>query len=177
MPKLKASEEFVVGKHNIGYVSSDFKSEFKDTEFELSATPTFQKLPRAMNDVVIESELKPGLCTVGDILAFIDNPPEGTKDDYSNLFYTKSFVVGVYWGSGSGMWSVHAYRRDGYEWGSDGRVFSPVTENSGPKNFDLESFDALKLECIKDMQQVTAIAVSSSDGEYLFMDQRWYKKI
>lgn len=34
---LKASEEFVVGKHSIGWVDSDFKSTFSDQSLYLSA--------------------------------------------------------------------------------------------------------------------------------------------
>jgi hypothetical protein len=128
MSKLKASEEFVKGKHGIGYVSSDFNRAFKDAEFSLVNTPpTFQKLPRSMNDAEIESELKPGICTLGDVVSFMENPPEGTKDGYYNLFYTPAFVVRVRWGAGRGVWRVFTWGRGDGRWGSGSRVFSPAT--------------------------------------------------
>lgn len=127
---MKASEEFVVGKHGIGYIGSTFAENFKTTEFEAAKAPTFQKLPRRMNDAAIESELKPGLCTLGDVLAFIDNAPQECKDGNWNLFYTTGFVVGVGWRGDE--WSVSAWVRDGRGWSGGARVFSPATDRSTP---------------------------------------------
>lgn len=141
MPNLKASEEFVLGKHSIGYVDSQFTEFCKDIQFDSRTTPTFQKLERSMNDASIESELKPGLCTLGDVLAFIENPQDGTKDGWSNLFYFQAFVVLVGWGSWHGRWGVDAYRRDGIEWHDGVRVFSPATDISGTLGTSTLSLD------------------------------------
>lgn len=130
MNKLNSDKEFVVGKHNIGYISSDFSSRFSDIDFEPKAVGTFQKLPRSMNDAEIESQLRPGMCELGDILAFMDNPPKGTKDGYYNLFYTPSFVVGVGWRGFGGGWGVSAWGRREFGWYAVRRVFSPATSNS-----------------------------------------------
>lgn len=121
---LKTSDHFKIGKHTIGYVSDRFKELFLDQSFEKRSAPTFQKLGRNMTDAEIESELKPGLCELGDVLAFLENPPEGTKDGWSNLFYLASCVVYVGWGSYVGRWGVGAWIRDGSEWLSGYRVFS-----------------------------------------------------
>lgn len=140
---MKASKEFVVGKHNIGFVGSNFKEHFSGEEFESRPMPTFQKLPRSMNDATIESELKPGICELGDVLAFLDNAPQECKDGYWNLFYFSAFVVFVGWDDG--VWRVLTWRRDGHVWGAGGRVFSPETGNSVAKASDtlsLESLDA-----------------------------------
>lgn len=127
---MKPSQEFVKGKHNIGYVESSFISHVGDEEFELKGVPTFQRLPRNMNDAEIERELKPGLCDLGDIIAFMDNPPEGTKDGYTNLFYTPAFVVGIYWRVFDDVWDVNTWRRSGDEWNGGRRVFSSATGSS-----------------------------------------------
>lgn len=141
---MNASTEFQIGKHNIGYISSDFQNKFKDTEFEAKQMPTFQKLPRSMNDLEIESELKPGLSELGDIVAFMDNAPEECKDGYWNLFYTESVVVRVSWDSYSRGWGVSARDRDAYAWSGGRRVFAPATNTS--VSSISESSDTLSLE-------------------------------
>ncbi len=131
---FKASEEFVVGKHGIGYVYSDFLSNFSSVQFKEKSMPTFQKLPHSMNDAEIENELKPGLCELGDVIAFMDNTPKECKDGNWNLFYTASHVVHVRWGGDA--WHVRAWARDDSPWSADYRVFSPATSsetlNTGP---------------------------------------------
>lgn len=134
MPKLKASEEFVVGKHKIGYVSSDFKKYVDSIEFEVGSMPKFQKSGKNMKDAEIESELKPGICTLSDVLALIDNAPEECKDGWSNIFYFGAFVVYVGWRADDARWLVDAWYRGGYEWDAGSRVFSPATVPSVPVN-------------------------------------------
>lgn len=142
----KTSNEFRVGNHSIGYISSDFKKLFGTTEFEPKELPKFQKLPRAMKDAEIESQLQPGFCELGDVLAFIENAPEECKDGYANLFYFPSCVVRVYWFEFGGEWRVYAWDRDGDQWGADFRVFSPATESSITQDSALETSDTLNLE-------------------------------
>lgn len=129
---MKASNEFKVGKHNIGYIESRFSHQFKSSSFEKKEMPTFQKLPRSMNDAAIEFELKPGLCELGDIIAFLDNAPEECKDGYWNLFYMEPFVVSVSWDSVSQGWLVSSWDRLGNTWHEGSRVFAPATESSNP---------------------------------------------
>lgn len=140
--KLYADQEFQVGKHSIGWIDSAFHSRVGGKkQFSVGSMPTFQKLPRSMTDAEIESELKPGLCDLGDVLAFLDNAPEECKDGYSNTFYFSAFVVRVYWGSSRDDWSVNVWYRDGYGWDRGARVFSPATGSS-----TLKSSDTLTLE-------------------------------
>lgn len=128
---MKNIKEFEAGKHNIRWISSDFKRYFPEgTEFTERSMGAFQKLPRSMNDAAIESELKPGLCELGDVLAFLDHASEECKDGNFNLFYTNDCVVGVYWDSFDGKWRVDAWGRDGDAWLQDSRVFSPATGSS-----------------------------------------------
>lgn len=129
---MKASTEFKIGKHNIGYVNSTFVSYFKDASFDKQPAPTFQKLLRSMTDVEIELELSPGFCALGDIIAFLDNAPEETKDGWANLFYMEPFVVHVYWHSGSRRWGVSSWDRNDDDWYDGGRVFAPATGSSSP---------------------------------------------
>lgn len=128
MNKFSSKDEFQVGKHNIGWLDSDFHPLFPDVSFEPRTLGTFQKLPRRMTDAEIESELKPGFCELGDIVAFMDNAPEECKDGRANLFYTPSFVVSVYWDSFDRGWRVRTCRRDDPGWSADVRVLSPATK-------------------------------------------------
>lgn len=122
---LRASDEFAVGKHGIGYVESAFTSKFGSQSFTPTKLGVFQKLGKYMENAdMIERELNPGKCTLSDIYAFLENPPEGTKDGNFNLFLVEDKVVSVYWWRGGSHWYVFVwYRvevwRDGY------RVFSP----------------------------------------------------
>lgn len=141
--KYIASKEFVVGKNNIGYISTRFTEEFRKAQFASKPMPTFRKLGKSMTDAQIESELKPGMCELGDVLTFLENAPEECKDGWSNLFYFPSFVVRVVWRDGP--WSVSAWDRDGSGWSGYFRVFSPATGNSKPLNSTLDSSEALTL--------------------------------
>lgn len=131
---IKASDEFVIGKNDIVWMNDRFTELCADTSFKKKGEgQKYQTLLRAMTDAEIESELKPGICDLADVYTFLKNPPEGTKDGYSNLFYFPACVVGVRW-LGYG-WYVLTWQRGGHRWGSDGRVFSPATGASVPSNF------------------------------------------
>lgn len=144
MEKTKVSQEFIIGKHGIGYVYSDFIQHVGDVEFELSNTqPKYQKLPKRMDDFQIESELKPGYCTLGDIIAFMGNAPEECKDGWANLFYLPQCVVYVYWRADDRDWSVDAWQRGGIRWIAGYRVFSPATDSGAVSTSTL---DTLPLE-------------------------------
>jgi hypothetical protein len=93
-----------------------------------------------MTDAEIESELKPGICELGDVLAFLKNASEECKDGYWNLFYFPAFVVGVGWGAGFGGWGVSAWDRGDGDWSDAYRVFSPATRHSENKPSDLGDF-------------------------------------
>ncbi len=138
MSNLKASSEFKVGSHSIGWVDSDFTREFGSFDFvPVASVGTFQTLPRYMTDSEITSELKPGTCTLGDVLAFLQNPPEGTKDGNWNIFYVRenpSFVVCVFWFEFRRVWRVSAYARGGNDWYRGTRVFSPANVSSGTES-------------------------------------------
>lgn len=136
---MKTSTEFVVGKHGIGYIDSDFHKRIEDKEFEARPMPNFQKLPRYMDDAAIEAELKPGICELGDIVAFMGGAPEECKDGNWNLFYLPNFVVGVIWLADDRGWSVDAWYRVDDDWGGDDRVFSPAAASLGAVPSALES--------------------------------------
>lgn len=141
--KAKASEEFVVGKHNIGWLYNF--EQFKDDTFKTRPMPTFQKLSRSMTDAEIESELKPGISTLGDVLTFLDEAPEEYRDGYANLFYLPSCVVDVNWHAGDRGWLVGTWLRGDDRWGAGARVRSPAT---GPSTLSPGTSDTLTLESL-----------------------------
>lgn len=144
--KLITSKEITVGRLSVGYVSSDFKKYFGDISFEPKVTPTFQKLHRAMTDTEIEREFKLSFCELGDVFAFLQNPPEECKDGYANLFYFPSCVVDVDWRRFYGEWRVYAWERGDRQWGAGSRVFSPATSSSITRDLALEPSETLNLE-------------------------------
>ena len=140
---MKTRDVIQVGNHAIGYVSERFIERYGDVEIKDVGTPTFQNTPRRMADAEIERELKPGICTSSDVLAFIKSAPEECKDGYYNLFYFEAFVVDVRWDGVGGGWSVFAWDRDDVGWDAGSRIFSPATGSSEPlSSLTLETLSA-----------------------------------
>lgn len=137
---IKVSEEFAVGKHHIGWLDSDFTYAFAGKEFEeVSKFPIFHTLPEDKKDTEIESHPDHRMSVLGDLLAFLKNPPAVSKDGYSNLFYFPKVVVSVRWGSMLGYWYVYAWRRGGGAWYAGNRVFSQATDSSSVSTSSLPS--------------------------------------
>lgn len=142
---MKVSEEFVVGKNNIGWVDSDFKNEYKDEEFEMGTVMKSTKLTKSMNDAEIIKEFGVEECTLGDVLATLNAATDDMKDGFSNLFYIKghsSHVVRVYWYGG--RWRVRAWDRRDISWYGGERVFSPATFVAKP--LSTSTSDSLNLD-------------------------------
>lgn len=139
---MQSTQEFQVGKHGIGYLYGE--SKIAGLEFQTRNLGCFRKLERAMSDSEIESELKPGSCELGDVIAFLDAAPQECKDGYANLFYLPQCVVYVYW-NGS-RWDVFAWDRDVSRWDAGRRVFSPASDRSD--THVTKSSDALTLESL-----------------------------
>lgn len=145
MSTLKSSQVFKVDNLGIGWVDNDFTSRFGDQSFEPRTLGTFHTLTEAMS---VDKMLEKGLakeCELGDVHAFLENPPKGTDDGYANLFAIKnsSCVVGVN-RDGSG-WDVSTWNRVN-GWSAGRRVFSPATEskNLGPKPSETDDTLALR---------------------------------
>lgn len=144
---MKASKEFKVGKHSIGYISSAITDLAKDhKDLESVQVPKYHTLTRRMTDAEIETDLKPGLSSLDELLAFLDNAPKECKDGKWNLFYFPSVVVSVYWNRGTGKWRVLAWSRGDDYWREGGRVFSPATDR--PSEFSPSSTGTLTLESL-----------------------------
>lgn len=137
-------EEFQVRKHDIGYLGSDFLPRLGHLPLEEKTVGSFQKLPRYMKDSEIISEMKPGECSLGDVLAFLKKAPKECFDGNWNLFYIAetAFVVGVCWFAGFGRWCVRAWDR-GSAWDADFRVFSPATGSSKPSELGSSTLEPL----------------------------------
>ena len=146
MKTTKASEEFQVGKHNIGWLDSDITKYHGDTEVSEGKVLTSHTLPRDMTDVEIMDELKVEECSLGDILATLDAATDEMKDGRANIFYPKgtSRVVRARWHGD--VWVVRGWCRDGYGWFLGSRVFSPATgaqsSDSEPLPSNLASLEA-----------------------------------
>lgn len=122
---MNSQEEFVVGKHGIGYIGSYFKASLYGQTFDPVQTVSVPVvLPRSMKDAEIEKEITNGkYATLGDVLAVLDSEDPAFKDGNLNLFYLPSFVVRVDWDGGE--WDVRAYDRDDSDWPQGRRVFCP----------------------------------------------------
>lgn len=140
---MKTSSEFIVGKHNIGWVSSDFINRVGDVEFKEAKQPYFSTLERITTDAEIEKEITKGqFATLGDILWLLDSKEKKYRDGNWNLFYLPSCVVRVSWYAGYGLWGVGTWNRDARRWDASYRVLSPAT---GSKTLSPSPFDTLLL--------------------------------
>lgn len=120
------------------YVWSDFKERILLKAKPIKAGKKFELssfvLTKWATDEAIEKELpKKHLFSESDVCAIISEliskqskGEDGTlqNNGYSNLFYTKAFVVSVRWSGGG--WRVLTWNRGGDGWSDDARVFSPV---------------------------------------------------
>lgn len=143
---MKTAQEFKVGKHDIGWISSSFFERLPKT-FTEKEMPRIETLTKDSTDAEIEETH--GLCELGHILAFLKNPPEGTKGGYFNIFYTESCVVDVYWSSGHSRWDVDTWYRGVDRWHAGHRVLSPATDTKDTQKKTLGDFDALTLRIEK----------------------------
>lgn len=131
MKTLKTKDHFKVGKHNIGWISDTFLDQV-DATFEKGLMPSYHTLTRYMTAKEIKSEINPGKCSLGDIIAFLDNAPKECKDGYGNFFYCGSLLVRVHWDCVSHYWDV-------FGWNPDGVVNAPRRAFSN--NLPLRSLD------------------------------------
>ena len=94
-----------------------------------------------------------GECEIGDVAAFLKNPPKGTDDGNWNLFYVDRCVVVVYWDAGDRKWSVHAWELDDDYWDAGCRVF---VRNS-PSDTSPSESDTLNLELLERVKKLEDI--------------------
>ena len=155
---MKASEEFIKGKHNIGWVDSAFTSNFGSDTFQMGSALKSHTLTRSMSDSEIIKEFGIQECTFGDILATLKDASEDMKDGYANIFYVKdhpSRVVDVNWNDGE--WFVRDWYRGDGRWYEGRRVFTPATGALNNRSMDLESLtleNAIKI-CKENGLEVT----------------------
>lgn len=96
------------------WVSSSFTEKFGNKDITPAKTvPAFRKLERNMYYSEIQKKLGVQECTLEDVAAFLENPPEGCDDDYADLFYVAGCVVYVDWYGVGREWSVNAWGLDG----------------------------------------------------------------
>ena len=118
--------KFQIGKNNIVYLGDNFKTWFGGVEFEEEKTKPLHsmKLPRAMNDKEILSELKPTEVTLEEVYETLKNMD---KKIWA-IFYVRDKndvlrTVSVYWYGGG--WCVGAGSTDDTnEWSGGRQVFS-----------------------------------------------------
>lgn len=107
------------------WVSSSFTEKFGNKDITPAKTvPGFRKLERNMYDTEIIKELGAQECTLEDVAAFLENPPEGCDDGYWNIFYVSGYVVHVRWRGGDREWFVLAWELDVDYWRAGRRAFS-----------------------------------------------------
>lgn len=152
---VRDPQEFFVSRNGL-YVSSDFRERILDkakvinpaqganlTSYELKERADDQKIEANLPESHFFSESQ--VCAViAELISRQSKGEEGIlqNNGYSNLFYTASFVVYVYWDSYSGKWCVGAWPRHGRAWYSGGRVFSPAADlarTSQPETIDIDA--------------------------------------
>lgn len=135
-------KEFFQDSKNL-YVWNSFKNDIAAKAGPMKDLKCWVKsfdLQKAANDTEIEAELpEKHLFSESEVCAIladlISRQPTGEdgpllKNGNWNLFYTRAFVVGVYWDAFRGGWRVYAWDRDDRHWNGGRRVFSPATEPS-----------------------------------------------
>lgn len=106
------------------WVSSSFTEKFGNKDIQPAQTvPAFKKLERNMHDSEIKKEFGMEECTLGDVAAFLKNPPEGCNDGYWNIFYVAGCVVRVGWLSVDRRWGVGSWRLGVGSWSAGSRAF------------------------------------------------------
>lgn len=129
------------------WVSSSFTERFGVPEVTSSETvPSFKTLERYLTDSEVKNELGAGESTLGDVVAFLENPPNGTDDGYWNSFYVAGYVVNVYWSGGYREWYVYAWEPVDGNWNAGSRVFS-CNWHSDPKMDSLSLSPSEPLPC------------------------------
>lgn len=127
------------------WVSEPFTKKFGNKDIKPAKTvPGFKVFTKSMNDSEIKSELGAQECTLADVAAFLEKPPEGTADGNWNLFYVAGCVVNVRWNAGSREWDVDAWELDDNYWFAGNRTFSS-NWSSEPLNSELKPSDTLSL--------------------------------
>lgn len=125
------------------WVSSSFTEKFGTPDITPAATvPPFKTLTRNMSDTEIQDELGAKECTLEDVAAFLDNPPDGTKDRYWNIFYVAGCVVGVCWNSDNREWFVLAWEL-GVDWGAGFRAFGCNSTSEPQASSDTQALGLL----------------------------------
>lgn len=142
MEQTKASDEIKVGKYQIGWVSGSLNL---DVKIEKRPTPTYTPLK---NDTTF-CDLP--LCDLSDVVAFLKDPPQESKDGYGNYFKCGSVLVFVFWFGDYREWLVDDWDPD-YGVSAGRRVFSGnlSLKSSASDTLSLESLDTRlkKLEAL-----------------------------
>lgn len=139
-------DEFVIGKHNIGWISSSFLEKFDNIKLTGKGQMLQTKnLEQEMTDQEILGEFGAEEVTLEDILYMLDHNDTLLKNGYANIFYIKdtAFVACVFWYAFDAAWSVGGWNR-GYGWGRGDHVLSR-NFRSETVNKTLGDFDALSL--------------------------------
>lgn len=135
------------------WVSNLFTEKFGNEDITPAKTvPGFKKQGKAAKDSDLLAEV--GESRLEDVAAFLENPPEGTDDGYSNIFYVAGCLVGVYWGRSGREWDVSTWDLGDGSWSAGRRAFGRnlTSETLNPKDTqDLSSLAArvAKLEAIR----------------------------
>lgn len=144
MKTVKAQNEFVVGKNNIGWISPRMEDKLKGVKVGKGKPLQYQDLTKNMYDHEIKSELGAQEVEYADILLAMDSG-QLLANGYVNIFYVLGFAVSVGWSAGCRGWGVYDWELGDGRWDTGGRVFSR-NFSSVPLDSALASSDSLPLE-------------------------------
>ena len=160
---VRAQNEFVVGKHNIGWISPRMEDKLKGVKVGKGKPLQYQDLTKNMYDHEIKSELGAQEVEYADILLAMDSG-QLLANGYVNIFYVLGFAVRVSWSAVSRLWFVNDWELDDDYWDSGRRVFSR-NFSSVPLDSALASSDSLPLEL--KINEVQKFVAENWDGAFM----------
>lgn len=123
---IKVKDDFKNGKHDIGWVDSEFIEKFGELEITEGKVCSYETLSNPMTFLEMKERLKPEIVSFGDVLETIKQGDLETTG-WGNFFFVehKGEVSVVYISRYDRRWFVRVRWLDlPFRWGAENRFFS-----------------------------------------------------